>query len=211
MKYADRNGNFFEDENPQDRFTENLYGKRSRSPLKTLMITKPVSDVTGAFNNSVFSKLLIRPFIRKNGIDMSSYEDRDFKSFNDFFCRQIKEGERPFDTEPLHLPSPCDGKVTAYEIGAGKRFKIKGIEYTLDQLLKSKKAASVFAGGTVVIIRLSVDDLHRYSYVDSGIKSRNIVIPGKYHTVNPHAAEHQQIYAENSREYTLIKTDHFGP
>src|SRR5699024_8370185 len=36
-----------------------------------------------------------------------------------------------------------------------------------------------------VIIRLTVDDYHRYCYVDHGWKGKNHKIPGVLHTVNP--------------------------
>ena len=210
MKYADRSGNFHEAENSQDRFTDRLYSSKLGSPLKKILVSAPVSEISGTLNDSKVSSLFIRSFIKKNGIDMSDYEDADYKSFNDFFCRKAKDGARVFDTEPSHLCSPCDGKVTAFELTDRKHFLIKGQEYTLESLLKSKKAARRFAGGTVVIIRLSVDDYHRYAYIDKGVKTRNIHIKGRYHTVNPHAAENERIYAENSREYTFIKTENFG-
>jgi len=46
--------------------------------------------------------------------------------------------------------------------------------------------------------------------VDSGVNGRTVHIPGFLHTVNPVAAEHAPIYKENSREYTVIDTAHFG-
>lgn len=61
-----------------------------------------------------------------------------------------------------------------------------------------------------MILRLTVDDYHRYCYFDDGIKSENHRIDGVYHTVNPIANDHVKIYKENTREYTLMKTKHFG-
>ena len=61
-----------------------------------------------------------------------------------------------------------------------------------------------------MILRLTVDDYHRYCYFDDGIKSENHRIEGVYHTVNPIANDHVKIYKENTREYTLMKTKHFG-
>ena len=80
----------------------------------------------------------------------------------------------------------------------------------MSSLLKNKELAAQFHGGICVIIRLTVDDYHRYCYIDEGVKGENIYIPGVFHTVNPAAAEHAPIYQENCREYTVIDTIRFG-
>ena len=45
--------------------------------------------------------------------------------------------------------------------------------------------------------------------IDEGRKSRNIRIPGVFHTVNPVANDMVPIYKENTREYSLLKSRHF--
>ena len=60
------------------------------------------------------------------------------------------------------------------------------------------------------MIRLSVEDYHRYCYPASGYKSCNYYIPGKFHTVNPIAVESVPVFKQNAREYTLLKTRMFG-
>lgn len=46
--------------------------------------------------------------------------------------------------------------------------------------------------------------------MDSGQKSRNFFIPGRLHTVRPVALREVPVFTENSREYTLIRTEKFG-
>ena len=96
MKYADRDGNIYEEENGQDRLLNFMYTTMAgRASLKIL--TRPwVSKLGGAFLSSPFSKCLIKGFIKNNHIDMSEYEKKDYKSYNEFFSRKIKEGKRPF-------------------------------------------------------------------------------------------------------------------
>jgi phosphatidylserine decarboxylase len=67
-----------------------------------------------------------------------------------------------------------------------------------------------FSGGLCLIFRLEVDDYHRYCYIDDGFKTENTYIKGELHTVNPIALGRYNVYKRNSREYTLIHTDHFG-
>ena len=68
---------------------------------------------------------------------------------------------------------------------------------------------SVFEGGMLWMYRLCVDDYHRYIYPVDAKKSRNVHIPGIFHTVNPIANDHYPIYKENTREYCLLKTEKF--
>ena len=65
-------------------------------------------------------------------------------------------------------------------------------------------------GGWAVVIRLTVDDYHRYCYVADGEKTYQRRIPGIFHTVNPIANDICPIYKMNSREYCLVKNEKLG-
>lgn len=210
MKYIDLNGNRISSETFQDKLLQALYGcAGGRLALKAL--AAPVfSQIGGAFLNSSLSRPLIRPFIEKNKIDMSQFENRRFLSYNDFFTRRINDGERPFDKDERVLISPCDCKASCYELDGKGVFKIKGGSYTCSQLLKSSKLAEKFKGGYIFILRLCVDDYHRYCWCCSGQKSRNRRIKGFLYTVNPAAFEHVPVFKENSREYCVITSETFG-
>lgn len=67
-----------------------------------------------------------------------------------------------------------------------------------------------FQGGYCYILRLTVDDYHRYVYAASGTQSKNYHIDGTFHTVNPVANDYLPIYKENTREYTVIHTPDYG-
>ena len=148
--------------------------------------------------------------MERNHIDLSSCTRQEFASYNDFFTRRLKEGQRPVAADDSVLVSPCDGKVTVSRIGSDSRFYIKDTLYTLERLLKNKKLATRYLGGYAVILRLTVDDYHHYCYVADGEKSPDVKIPGVFHTVNPAANDVCQIYHENTREYCLLKTEQFG-
>lgn len=210
MNYRDRKGNTTYNTTSQDRFLKKLYGSMmGRAALKVL--TMPcISRLGGLFLNSPFSICMIKPFVTKNHINMSDYVETCYHSYNEFFTRQIQHDKRKIDMEPTHFISPSDGKISVYPIDEHAMFQIKHSNYTVASLLKSKKLAKKYEGGYCAIIRLTVDNYHRYCYVDSAKKSKNYFIPGILHTVNPVALEHVNIYKENSREFTLLKTEHFG-
>ena len=176
-----------------------------------LLASRPVSKLCGAFLDSRLSAFLIKSFVRKNNIDCSDYELEGIKTFNQFFRRRIKEGKRPFDIEPQHLPAPCDGLLTVYPINDECTvIPVKQSAYTITSLLKDKELATRYSGGWCLVFRLCVDNYHRYAYPVSGAKGPNIFIPGILHTVQPIALEEFPVFAQNCREYTVIESDQFG-
>ncbi len=197
-------------ENVQDKFLKNMYGSiLGRCALKILTIPA-ISKMAGIFLDSKVSCLLISPFIKHTGIDLKDYKRKKFKSYNDFFTREIKESKRPIDKNDTHFISPSDGKVMIYPIRRSSHFMVKNTIYTLRTILQNKKLACKYHNGYCVIIRLCVDNFHRYCYLDNCTKSENVFIKGRLHTVNPIANDYYPIYKENSREYTILHTDNFN-
>ena len=181
MRYADRDGNIYEEENGQDRLLHWMYTTMAGRASLKILIRPWVSKLGGAFLSSPISKCLIKGFVKNNHIDMSEYEKKNYKSYNEFFSRKIKEGKRPFPEDKTILGSPCDCKVSVYPIEEKTSFVVKDTRYTLDSLIRNRKIARHFQGGYAVILRLTVDDYHRYCYFDDGIKSENHRIDGVYH------------------------------
>ena len=55
---------------------------------------------------------MVPGFVQRNGIDLSVCTRDSFRSYNDFFTRRLKDGQRPIAEDESVLVSPCDGKVT---------------------------------------------------------------------------------------------------
>lgn len=210
MNYKDRKGNLIVKETNQDKFLKSLYTKKAGRFAVRLMITRPVTNMSAFFLKKRPSVIFINRFIKKNNIDISLYEPKKYKSYNDFFTRRMQPGKRIINDDPNILVSPCDGKATAFVIDEKTCFTVKNTKYTVSSLLKNSGLAQKFSGGTCVLIRLTVDDYHRYVYPCDGVKEENVIIPGVLHTVNPIASEYAPIYKENSREYTLCHSYNFG-
>ena len=210
MTYMTRDGQLLGSEDSQDRLTTFLYNSRIGNLALKVLTLPCLTKLAGAFLSTPLSALLIDSFIKKNGISLEDCEPKKYTSFNDFFTRELKPEARLIDFDPNHLISPCDSKLTVIPIGEDSVFDIKNVSYSLTSLLRDKKLAKRYLGGTALLFRLGVTDYHRYCYPDNAKKSRNRYLPGVFHTVNPIAAEARHIYAENSRELTLLRTENFG-
>lgn len=175
------------------------------------ILTRPIiSKIVGAFMSTRLSTVLIRKFIQKNNINMEEYEKATYTSYNDFFTRKILPEKRIIDMKKTSFISPCDAKLTVYDISKDLTFTIKGANYTVSSLIQNETLAAKFLGGKILIFRLAVDDYHRYCYIDSGRKSGNTFIKGILHTVQPVALNNFEIYKTNSREYTILNTENFN-
>ena len=210
VTYITRDGTKIDGTTGQDHLLEVIYGHALTRMLLRPFLSPAVSDICGKFLSTRLSRRIIPSFVKKNHIDLGIYEKQEFNSYNAFFTRKIKAEQRPINEQKNILISPSDGKVTAYPITQKGRFWIKHTQYTAAQLLKDERLAERYMGGWIYVIRLTVDDYHRYCYVADGRKSRQRKIRGVLHTVNPVANDYYPIYKMNSREYCLLKTKELG-
>ena len=210
MIVVDRLGNIQTNGESQNNFLKKLYGTfLGRCALK-ILVCRFVSNLGGWYMNSRFSKWQIKLFIEKNNIDMSQFENRQFTSYNDFFTRKILPGKRPYSKDDNVLISPADAKLSCYRIDDKCRVTIKDTSYSLEELLEDKELANEYLNGYWLVFRLTVDDYHRYHYIDDGKIIGNKFINGKFHTVNPIANDYYPIYKQNTRSYTVIESKNFG-
>ena len=193
-----------------DRTMRYLYDKQMGC-LTQKVVTNPfMSAVAGAFMDTKLSTQAIEGFVRRNNIDLSEYEESEYTCFNDFFTRRVKPSERPVDRDPEVLISPCDGMMTAFRISEDSEFAIKDSYYNVDDLVGGDEIAHKYINGICLVLRLGVDNYHRYCYIDDGWKTGNHHIPGKYHPVQPIVVRKHPVFMQTTREYCTMFTEHFG-
>ena len=209
MKIYDRKGQEVIVDQSQNNLLKLLYSHVLGRCLLKVLTLPFITYLGGIYMNSFLSKHKIQPFIQKNQIDMSQYIVQDYHSYNDFFTRQIKREYRPFSKDSHTLIAPADSKLTYYPIFQDTHLKIKDSLYSLEDLLQNQELAHSYQGGVCLIFRLTVDDYHRYCFIDNGTKEDDHYIPGIFHTVNPIANDYYPIYKQNARSYSLLHTENF--
>lgn len=132
---------------------------------------------------------LIRGFVRVFDVDLAEVSQevpRDFRTFNDFFTRELAPGARPIAAEGDAIISPVDGTVSAAAaIDDNRIFQAKGIDYTLEDLLAADiDAADVFRNGRFATIYLAPYNYHRiHMPIDGHLRAAHYV-PGDLFSVN---------------------------
>lgn len=171
--------------------------------LTNIATNKIISKIYGLYNRSILSKHKIKKFIKDNNINMSLYKDKKYRSFNDFFIREYKN----ITFNKKDFISPCDSKLLVYKIDKNLKVKVKNFEYTVEELLNEN--IDDLKDSYMFIYRLSVDDCHRYYYLDDGTLEKRVRVKGKLHTVSDSSSKYK-IYRENEREYSILNTKNFG-
>lgn len=135
-----------------------------------------------------------------------------FRSFNEFFTRELKPGARPMDPTDGNLVSPADGRVSqAGDIVDGKLIQAKGMDFAVEQLLAGSKAMSApYKGGQFATIYLSPRDYHRVHMPCAGKLKEMVHVPGKLFSVNALTARSvPRLFARNERVICRFETE-FG-
>ncbi len=194
----------------QGRAAAFLYDTAVGNALLRVLVQPWVSRAAGWVLNRKFTRIAIKPFVKRYHINLAEYASGPYYSYNDFFCRPVLPWLRHVDPDPDVLIAPCDAKLSVYPISPDAEFTVKGVRYTLASLLRDDALAAQYTGGWLMLFRLSVDDYHHFCYPATGRKSITVRLPGVLHTVNPHAAEKRAVYRENARDYSVIDTGRFG-
>lgn len=175
---------------------------------------KVFSKLYGKYCDTKLSSKKIASFVDEFSINMKHSKKgiKDFTSFNDFFTRELVSNARPITNDPDILISPGDGRLSAFEnIDLDNLVQIKGITYSLRELIKDDSIASKYENGVCLILRLCPTDYHRFHFVDSGTIGSNHKIKGSYYSVNPIALKSiPKLFCENKREWSILESDNFG-
>lgn len=184
-----------------------LYGTHIGRALQSAFLALRIPALLGIYLRSPLSAWYIKPFVKKNNIDLSDFAGVKFRSFNDFFTRKK---DLSFDKTPGTLISTADGLLSAYKIEENSTFRVKGFDYSIRDLLPGYQDTKAFTGGTCLVFRLRPIDYHRYIFVDSGRLEKNHFVKGSLHSVQPSALERYRVYTKNRRSWVILYTDHFG-
>jgi phosphatidylserine decarboxylase len=135
--------------------------------------------------------------------DLRLYEARhtDFKSLQECFIRELREGARPIDSDPTVVVSPCDAVVGAFGTVRGARaFQAKGYPYTLLDLFGDPALAERHRNGSFVTLRLKSNMYHRFHAPEDGCIERVRYLSGDTWNVNPIALKRvEKLFCKNER------------
>ncbi|MCH2615167.1 MAG: archaetidylserine decarboxylase, partial [Opitutales bacterium] len=160
------------------------------------------------------SRNKVEPFIEKYRIAMDDYRQgpEGYRTFNEFFYRELGPGARPIAGNEDVVALPADGRHLAIpDLSKVERIYAKGQSFDLPGLLGSAEQAERFTGGSMVISRLCPVDYHRFHSPVEGRLTQIERIPGPLYSVSPVALRNRMSYLwRNKRAMALIETRNLG-
>ena len=164
--------------------------------------------------NGAASRRKIVPFCRQFGVDTSEFEFpiEEYRTFNDFFIRRLKQETRPIAVVERSVVFPADGRHLGFQnTDELDGVYAKGQRFDLATLIGDSETAQRYRGGTLVISRLSPVDCHRFLFPIAGIAGEPRSVNGYLRSVNPLVLRNNVgILFENRRVSTEIESEQTG-
>ena len=131
---------------------------------------------------------------------------KEYKHFNDFFTRSLKDGTRPISGSKV--VSPVDGVVSQCgNIEGSMIFQAKGKQFSVEALLANSPKDNFYT--SFATIYLSPKDYHRIHMPFDGILKSMKYIPGNLFSVNKRTVENiDQVFARNERLICYFDTEY---
>jgi phosphatidylserine decarboxylase len=173
---------------------------------------RALSRLMGRLASAAWPGWLLRPVLRLYAavyrVDLAQFEvpPGGFRTFNAFFTRALRSGQRPLAPEPEALLCPVDGTViVAGRIEAGRLLQAKGHDYSLGALLGEAPGWQAYDGGMALTVYLSPRDYHRIHTPCAGAVTRFAYVPGDLWTVSPMGVRGVPgLFARNERVVTFL-------
>ncbi len=167
------------------------------------------SQALGRLAETSLPKPVLTPLVKAYAwgmgvrLDEAKEPEGGYRSFADFFGRELAPGARRVCGDPQCLVSPCDGRIV--EVGRLEQvtpptYEIKGNGYSLESLLGRTGEAEKFTGGGYAVIYLHPRDYHRVHVPLDGELTGSRHIPGRRYPVNSWSDNRvEDLYGKNER------------
>jgi phosphatidylserine decarboxylase len=160
-----------------------------------------------------FKNAFIRWFAQHYQVNWSEalyQRPEDYRHFNEFFTRPLRDGVRPIEGDGNTVISPADGHIS--QIGSIDRdsvFQAKGHEFSVTDLLGGDaQRAELFRNGSFLTLYLSPRDYHRVHMPLTGKLRQTVYIPGRLFSVAAHTTRTiPRLFARNERLVSLFDTE----
>ena len=137
----------------------------------------------------------------------------EYKSFNDFFTRELSLNNRPIAENAKLIISPVDGTVAEFgSIKLGQLMQVKGINYRLDEFLNHHEhLIKIYENGYFMSIYLAPYNYHRVHLPCEGTLVSAEMVSGKTHRVDQKALKTiKNLYVENQRLISNFESNIFN-
>jgi phosphatidylserine decarboxylase len=133
-----------------------------------------------------FSRWLIPLYVKFFNIQTDELDKnlKEFTSLEAFFIRKLKSGSRSVKGEGSDIVSPVDAKLEQFGEIDDTLIEVKGIAYSIEDLLEDKEMIVRYRHGLFLVLYLSPRDYHRIHAPADAVVGKQYELGGKSTPVN---------------------------
>jgi len=149
-------------------------------------LTYIIGKISHSDNPFIVKGLLLLFKLFSGDLNIKESKETNFKTFHEYFVRELREDVRPISKVNNSIVSPVDSIVGSFGyVTEGRLYQIKNETYSLfDLLAKNEEMNDKFKDGTYFTLRIKPNFYHRFHMIlDGNIKKVNF-IPGELWNIN---------------------------
>jgi len=149
-------------------------------------LTYLIGKLSLSENPLIVKGLLFLFRIFSGDLNLTESKETTFKTFHEYFIRELQEGARPVNPSKNTIISPVDSLVGAFGyITDGQLYQIKNETYSLFNLLShDEEMSNIYKDGTYFTLRIKPNYYHRFHMILDGTIHKVNFIPGELWNIN---------------------------
>ncbi|QHA90892.1 phosphatidylserine decarboxylase [Bacillus sp. N1-1] len=151
-----------------------------------LLNSKRLGYFINKMSRTQFSRWLIPLYVKFFNIQTDELDKKlkEFTSLEAFFIRKLKSGSRSVKGEGSDIVSPVDAKLEQFGEIDDTLIEVKGIAYSIEDLLQDKEMIVRYRHGLFLVLYLSPRDYHRIHAPADAVVGKQYELGGKSTPVN---------------------------
>ncbi len=208
-------------------YYENIYGQAFVTTGAGLEMTQKFVELRGKYMDSKATIPLVKKWEKALGSEMDQFivPKGGYRSFNEFFIREIKPGARPISDpkDDKVVVSPADALINMIvdDLSLETRIPVKTVYLNVREMLNDSPLADRFEGGTAVSCILMPNVYHRYhAPVRGHVVDSNQDVAGEYFGIKDFPdllnkgdvgyGYDYSVFEQFRRGYVIIETSDYG-
>jgi len=182
--------------------------------LPRTRVSRAVGRLAEATLPAGVSRAVVGLYVRAYRVDLDECQPHAgaYTSFDQFFTRELKPGQREICANAREVSSPADGTIEAIgTVDLDETLLVKKQRYRVAELIGDEADAARYAGGQFAVAYLSPRDYHRVHSPVAGAIVRVRSMPGDLFPVNSIGERHvPSLFSKNRRVAIVIDTPDIG-
>ena len=141
-----------------------------------LLNSRRIGYFINKLSRTRFSRLLVPLYVKLFNIQTDELDKqlKEFTSLESFFVRKLISGSRSVKGKESDIVSPVDAKLEQFGEVDDTLIEVKGIAYSIEDLLQDEEMIARYRHGAFLVLYLSPKDYHRIHSPADGVVDKAV-------------------------------------